>query len=111
MGGEIARGLARFESILSSAQEQLAEARTDEEKRILSAKVETFQSAVDLARGQLLPDACRDALKLLVEHASDEWLARHPSSEDPEGRHEFVQQTIELQLLASLFRPNVDPDG
>ena len=103
--GGISDELARFEATLRSAQDQLSQA--DKDRRIASAKVEIFQGAVDLARGQLLPEPCRDALKLLVEHASDEWLGHDPTPDSAE-RREFAHQNVEAQLLATLLRPNLD---
>ena len=69
-----------------------------------------IEMAVNRARGDLLPEPCQDALELLAEHATDEWLDRYGPSDEP--RRMFLRpeiaMNIEAQLLSTMFRPRLE---
>lgn len=71
--------------------------------------VEFAEAAIDDARADLLPAPCREALELLAEHATDEWLDRYGSRD--EGRRRAVRPTvllnIEHHLARAMFRPDL----
>ncbi len=109
MENEPAEKLARRESFLRSAQADLRNA-SPETYVDAAHLVEAAQGRVDNARSEFLPEACQDALRILVDHASNEWLASHPSptGSDPETRRAFAEVNIKIQLLRALFHPELE---
>ncbi len=109
MENDPAEELARRESVLRNAQAKLRNA-SSETYEDAAHLVEGAQRRVDNARGEFLPEACRDALRLLVDHASDKWLDSHrsPSGSDPETRRAFVELNIKVQLLGAVFHPELE---
>ena len=62
----------------------------------------------------MLPQPYRDALEVLVTFATDQWLAGQPPPEDLEHRHRYrnhCSQNFEVQLLRTVFRPGLGPEG
>lgn len=99
--------LARREERLSRAQQRIDDdASTDQVREVWSSRLPVLQMTVDLARGKLLPSACREALDLLVGYASGEWRSRNPEVDEFDTN---VEANIEAQVLARLFHPNLDP--
>ncbi len=101
--------LARCESVLRRAQAELRHAGP-ETYRHAAFFVEGAQGRVDYARSEFLPEACKDALRILVDYASNQWLASHPSprGSDPETRRTFVEVNVKTQLLGTLFHPKLE---
>lgn len=106
MENDLDEELARRETVLRSAQAQLSEASSETYEQAAQF-VEGAQARVDNVRGEFLPEACREALGLLVEHATHEWLESHPLPTS-EGRREFVDLNIKVQLLGTLFHPELE---
>ena len=126
--------LARLKETLRAAKAREAEAEAEVEKarlfvdnarewlpeddeaeaqaRVADAEmhVRVIERAIDKARADLLPEPCREALRLLAEHATDEWLDRYGSPD--EARRKVVRSTvlinIEAQLATTMFRPKLE---
>ncbi len=106
--------LSRQEQRLREAQRQYRKATTEEERRKLEVRVDISQSIVDSARGAVLPASCREALNVLVDFATEEWLKGQPPPEDPDHRRWYQQHgssNIENQLLSVLFHPALGPEA
>ena len=92
--------LARREERLRRAQQRIDDdTSTDRARAVWTSRLPALiiRLTVDLARGQLLPPACREALDLLIAYAGDEWR-RRPPRVDESNRH--VEANIEAQVLA-----------
>lgn len=71
--------------------------------------VRVYARLVDKVGPDLLPEPWREALKLLAEHATDEWLERY-GAPDPARRKAVRPQVlanIEGQLARTMFRPDL----
>lgn len=109
---EAAAKVRKCQLFVDRERENLPEdANAEAQARVARAEmfVEFAEAAVDGARADLLPERCREALELLAEHATDEWLDRYGSRD--EGRRRAVRPTvllnIESQLARALFRPDL----
>lgn len=86
------------------------DAEAEAQARVARAEmhVQFAEAAVDGARADLLPERCREALDLLAEHATDEWLERYGSPD--ERRRSVVRPTVALNIKSKLVRAMFRPD-
>ncbi|MCA1708069.1 MAG: hypothetical protein LC808_34255 [Actinobacteria bacterium] len=103
-----AEDLERLERDLRKAQDE--ELATGRAHAVASAHSEILQMAVDSARQKHLPASCQDAIRVLANYAGEAWQDGEKSSADLAERRKLVEQDIERQLLALLFRPAVEPN-
>ncbi len=106
--------LSRQEQRLRGAQRRYDEADTDKEREMREAFVVISQRQVDRARGDVLPERCREALGVLVDYATEEWLNAQPPAEDSDRRQWYRRHcatNIDAQLLDALFHPGLGPEA
>ena len=87
---------------------------SERQRALAVARMEVGKWVADKARGKLLSSECRDALDVLVEFATEEWLREQPPPEDAEMRRHYrhyCRINIEGQVLQTLFHPQLGPEG
>jgi DNA repair exonuclease SbcCD ATPase subunit len=108
---EAAAEVQKCQRFVDRARENVPEdAEAEAQARVAHAEmfVEFAEAAVDDARADLLPERAREALELLAEHATDEWLDRYASRD--EGRRTAVRPTVLLNIKSQLARAMLRPD-